>query len=649
MSGLAGLWNFDGRPADRALVAALSSPIAHRGGDDRGIWSDGPVGFACQLRRIAPQSSSERQPVADSVGNVLLFDGRLDNRAELLATLADPIAFDAPDSELVLAAWRLWGDGCFAKLQGDFALALFDAGRQTLVLARDPVGCRPLYYWIDGKRIVFASEIKGIVAHPEVRATPNEDLLADHFLLDRLPYEDDGETFFLGIQAVLPGYRLSVTPAGIRAARFWDFDPQAQIRYRSPAEYAEHLRALLIQAVKRRLRSAHPIAVATSGGLDSSIVLCLANDLRRSGGGDAPLVPLSCQTSDDPTTEENRFIRLLERGRGMCVGRLALAPPGDMEHLRRLIWHSESPLFDDGWCALDPLLVAAKASGARILLTGLWSDQLFFSTGYLVDLFWKLAWGRIAQHIDEYARWFVDADASYFRARFRRELLLGLTPAALRSALRPFRTAFANPEGLLPVSRAIAARLRRRRPRVHHPAYRTAHARNIYQAVRAKSHRLQFEADEKMAASHGLEHVTPFLDRDVIAYLMSIPGDIQTRDGVPRALLRDAMQGIVPEPILRRCWRHDAALERTRQHAYLATKTPLSACAALGFVPDARPVDAGSLPFIGLEFWSRIFFSDTLASQQTKQTKGPCNAGTRPNEAQWQEAAVLPSHAHHPR
>ncbi len=646
MSGLTGLWNFDGQPADRALVATLASTIAHRGGDDRGIWSDGPVGFACQLRRVAPQSSSERQPVADSVGNVLLFDGRLDNRAELLAMLADPLAFDAADSELVLAVWRRWSDDCFAKLQGDFALALFDSRRQTLVLARDPVGCRPLYYWFDGKRVVFASEIKAIVAHPDVRATPNEDLLADQFLLDRSPYDDDGETFFRGIQAVLPGYRLSVTPAGRRAARFWDFDLQTQIRYRSPAEYAEHLRALLIQAVKRRMRSAHPIAVATSGGLDSSVVLCLADDLRRSGDREVPLVPLSCRTSDDPSTDENRFIRLLERERGLRVRRLALDPPGSIERLRRLVWHSEAPLLDDGWCALEPLLVAAKGSGAKILLTGLWSDQLFFSTGYLVDLFWKLEWGRIAQHIDEYARWFVDADASYFRARFRRELLHGLTPSRLRSALRPFRTAFVTPCGGLPVSRAIAARLRRRRSHVDHPAYRTAHGRNIYQAVRAKSHRLQFEADEKMAAGHGLEHVTPFLDRDVIAYLMSIPGDIQTRDGVPRALLRDAMRGIVPDPILQRRWRDEhTALARARRQAYLSTQIPLRACAELGFVPHATAVDDDPLRPIGLEIWSRIFFSDTLASQ----TKGPRHAGTSPTEAQWQEATLLPSHAHHPR
>ena len=127
MSGLAGLWNLDRRPADRAVVSALASTVAHRGPDGSGQRVSGPVGFACHLLRVTPQSAGESQPVTDDDGDVLVFDGRLDNREELLKAVEGAgVTADSPDSGLVLAAWRRWGDAFLARLHGDFALALFD-------------------------------------------------------------------------------------------------------------------------------------------------------------------------------------------------------------------------------------------------------------------------------------------------------------------------------------------------------------------------------------------------------------------------------------------------------------------------------------------------------------------------------------------
>ncbi len=617
MSGLAGVWNLDGRPADRAIVTSMASAIAHRGRDHSGIWCGGPVGFACRLLRVTPESVGECQPATDRLGTVLLFDGRLDNRQELLATTPGAqTSSDCPDSVLVLAAWRAWGEGFLGRLQGDYALAVFDARINRLVLARDAVGCRPLYYWSDGRSLVFGSEIKAILAHPDVTAKPNEDLLADFFLLERLPYEDEGETFFHGVHAVLPGYALNVTPAGLRSARFWDFNPRALLRYASQAEYAEHLRELLVEAVKRRLRTRHPVVVATSGGLDSSVVLCIADQLRRNGAVDVPLLAASYTPSGDPASEENRFITLLESHRGLPVHRLAPGEPDAMPQLRRTAWHSEVPAFDDGWCAQDPLVAFAGESGARTLLSGLWSDQICFVTGYLSDLSMRLAWRQVARHLAEYAQWFPDADPAYFRNRFGRELCSHLTPGAVRGWLRPFRKALPWMCERTATSAALSARLRRRRPRIDHPAFGSVHARTVYQTIRARSQRLQVEADEKVVAERGVEHVTPFLDRDVIAYLMSVPGEVLNRGGVPRGLLRDAMIGIVPPAILRRRWRNEGstsqALERDRRRTCLAAGVPLRASTALGYFSEARSADADSREFVGLELWSQLYFSDTL-------------------------------------
>lgn len=261
------------------------------------------------------------------------------------------------------------------------------------------------------------------------------------------------------------------------------------------------------------------------------------------------------------------------------------------------------------------MFARAKAAGARTILTGHWSDQLFFVTGYLSDLFVRFEWRQISSHLREYAHWFVDADPAFFQSRFRRELLLNLTRHEWRAHLRPFLKTSA-PEWSRPLmSTTLAPHLTRQRIRKPRPRCASAHARDIYQFVRTKSHRLQFEADEKLAASCGVDSVTPFLDREVIAYLMSIPGEVQNHKGVPRALLRDAMRGIVPDVILERRWKDDdSALTRDRATAYLASPVRLEGASRLGLVRDARNVEPASLELLGLEFWSREFFSDRLAS-----------------------------------
>ena len=191
--------------------------------------------------------------------------------------------------------------------------------------------------------------------------------------------------------------------------------------------------------------------------------------------------PLSClcrsTPQDDRTTEENRFIDLLESTRSLRVHRIPAGEPGDTAQLTRAAWLSEWPRFDDEWFVQRPMLESARAHGARTILTGHWSDQILFVTGYLSDLFRNLAWRKVAAHLNEYASWFVDADPGYFTSRFRRELLLNLTPHSVRAGLRPWHSAIARRRVHPLASHALASRLMRRRPRMHRPKSATAHAR----------------------------------------------------------------------------------------------------------------------------------------------------------------------------
>jgi asparagine synthase (glutamine-hydrolysing) len=572
-----------------------------------------------------------RRQLDSPLGNArpLIFDGRLDNREELLAQLSDyGVTPSSSDSTLILEAFVRWGTECLSRLNGEFALAFFDADRQQLILARDPVGCRPLYYWINGNTFVFGSEIKTILAHPEVPSRPNKDLIADYFVRDRLPYEDYGETFFEDIRAVLPGQRLTVSTDGLTATRFWDFDTESVVRFTSYSEYAERFRELLFEAVKRRLRTARPATLAVSGGLDSSIILCVADQLRKDGAIANALLPISLTAPDNETAEETRFLSLLESTTELRIERRPFGAPGELVDLDNAAWHSESPRFDDGWFAQRPMFAWTRAQGASTLVTGHWSDQLSFVTGYLSDLAMTFKWREIAAHLDEYSQWFVDADRRYFRRRFRRELAFHLTSHRLRRLARRFVRGrrLGNADGRM--ASDLAARVERSRPALPRRRCHSAHARAIYQTVRAKAHRLQFEISAKLAASCDVEWTMPFLDRDLIAYLIAVPGEIQNRGGVPRALLRDAMRGIVPDLILERRWRNEDRVGRTRELAYLSRTRTLDAAQALGLVREPFRLDRETLAFAGLESWSRVFFSDTLSL--THSRNGVCDVMAPP-------------------
>ena len=251
------------------MTAASSRPPS----DDEDFWICASFGIGYQHARVTPESLTETQPLVSLSQTVICFDGRLDNREELARFGSPRTAEAAPvlsDAALALAAYEQIGDRCASQLNGDFAFALFDSARQQLLLARDVMAAQCLYYCPLPGGVLFASEIKSILADPRVSARPDEDGLAELVLDD---WCDEHRTCFKGIYSVPPGHLLVATRDRLVLREHWAFDPAQQIRYRSFAEYSECFRLLFEQSVRRRLRSAHPVAVAVSGGVDSSAIL----------------------------------------------------------------------------------------------------------------------------------------------------------------------------------------------------------------------------------------------------------------------------------------------------------------------------------------------------------------------------------------
>ena len=282
MSGIVGIWNVDGRPIDPDSLGKMMERIRYRGPDGSATWIDGSVGLGHQRLCTTPESLHEYLPLQSADGNVCLTaDARVDNREELrqgLEARGVRLRTDT-DAELILGAYEVWGEECPIHILGDFAFALWDRRRQQLFCARDIVGTKPIYYHFDGQAFRFASIASALFADGTVSRKPNKATMFLYLLGEPVL----GDTLYEGIYRLRPASQLVVRDGQLRTKRYWNGDPQREIRYGSEAEYAEHFLAIFREAVRVRLRSQAPVGATLSGGLDSPSVVCMAQALINEG------------------------------------------------------------------------------------------------------------------------------------------------------------------------------------------------------------------------------------------------------------------------------------------------------------------------------------------------------------------------------
>jgi asparagine synthase (glutamine-hydrolysing) len=644
MSGILGIWHLDGRPVEPSEVARLSATERHCGRDLEAMRIDGAVGLACCLNRILPESANETQPLVDVAGAAIVFDGRLDNREELLAALERTAAVSnqSPDSALALAAYRTFGDDFPARLNGDFALAFFDPVRRQLLLARDAVGVRPLYYYTAPDIFLFASEIKTLLSHPRVERRPDDGVLAAFLLARFNSHAPQERTFFQNVLSVLPGHSVLVDTRGLQTRQYWDFDPEREIRFARFEDYAGAFKEHFERAVQRRLRGTAPVAVSVSGGLDSSAIFCAGETLRRvAPDRHAELLGVSYTSPRGSPADESAFLTEIELAYGVSITRFDNLPIGIMDNCRRGIWHAEAPFLDPQWNGTHAYLGAIRQLGARVVLTGHWGDQFLFDDAYLLDLCRRGAWRDAWRHVNEYSRW-VDVPARRFKRRLLAALLKEYAPQAIVAAYRRARDIRRPVQARSAYTKTFVGRAGEPpRPFGVGRRHGSAHAQSLYREVRSRYHVFCMEWNHKVAAMHGLEMAFPFLDRDLIGFLMAIPGEVQSRDGVQKGILRAALQGILPPAIAARVSKADfaSAVNEGMKRDYnqlvdclrtggLATRLGYLRLDGLNGIgkPDVNASTCTTSWALGdvlsLELWLQVFFgsNDLRFNVETDQT-----------------------------
>ncbi|MBM4466883.1 MAG: hypothetical protein FJ014_15255 [Chloroflexi bacterium] len=310
MSGICGIVNFDGAPVDPELLRKMTEASAYRGPDGIRYWIEGNVGFAHLALNTTPESLREQQPLLSADGLVCLTaDARVDNRDELIRTLTAKGHLqekNPTDADLILAAYQCWGEACPEQIIGDFAFVIWNTVQRHVFAARDAMGMRAFYYRIEPRRFLFATEVKQILTAPNVPARIFEPAVAAHLATCAgLPEW----TFYEGIAQLPSAHAFLVDAAGSRTWRYWDIDPDYCVEYADEAQYADHLREILTEAVRCRLRSVKPVGIFLSGGMDSGSVASIAGWLlRQSGLGKHPGIRAYCWVFDELTECDERSI-----------------------------------------------------------------------------------------------------------------------------------------------------------------------------------------------------------------------------------------------------------------------------------------------------------------------------------------------------
>ena len=562
MSGICGIVQWDGSLVRGEWIRGMQAEAAYRGPDGSWVELAGAAGVGYQSREITPESVGERQPVVHRASGVMVaVDARLDNREEMIGELGEQLrelggsgdgsgVVSVTDAQLVLASYLRWGERCAERLLGDYAFSVWDARNAAVVLCRDAMGMRSLYYRDERERVIWATEVKQILAVPGVDAEINETAVATHLSGAHVPL---GMSFYRGIEQVEPAHVVVVRQGKRSNRRYWEVDSGARVRYRDEREYGERFREIFVQAVEDRLRSVKPVGISLSGGMDSGSVASTVGWLYEHG---------ESRRRPEFRAYSWAFEKLSqcdERAVSGIVAERYRIPVTDIAAddawpLRDYPHHGpprDTPFFGIFQVLLDHTVNAAARDGVGVLLSGDRGDLMVGgSVMDLPGLFAGRHWASLSREFAAFrdvaglpahrAAWSAlvrpalarGANAVGIRARAKQRLWNPQLPPHVRS---DFIRRAVDP-AYLPYSLSSSA------------ADRAARARHRY--VFAELHMDGMVWSERTNAQAGVGFADAWSDRRIAEFVLSVPSHVVHRLSEPKRILRSAMDGIMPPDAL---------------------------------------------------------------------------------------------------
>lgn len=569
MCGIAGLVSFQGS-VERSLVKKMTDTIAHRGPDGEGCWisDDGQTGLGHRRLSIIDLSVAAAQPMADvSERYVITFNGEIYNYLELRKELlSSGVTFRTEsDTEVLLALYIQHGEKCVDFIDGMFAFVIRDNKERSLFIARDRFGEKPLYYYKDQKRFVFASEMKAIFA-ADVKKEYDPKRL--HYYLSYNLYQDPndaGSTFFRDIRQLEPGHFMTVNAEGIvKQTKYWEVSAEKQIQI-SEADAREKFDFLLRRSIERRLRSDVPVGSSLSGGLDSSTIVLLINKMKLPGQEQKTFSARFKNFDRD----EGKYIDLILNSARDIRGFATWPDESAMEDLDRIWFHQEEPFGSASIVAQWAVMKLAKENNVTVLLDGQGADEIlggyrtFFSP--LLNRLYANRDSRFEEERKalEGSRNFQYTAGTSTRMMLRYPRMFGTLSATKRLFVKPPAKTVQQPKYNPDFAKQVKEWTHPLQG-IYNDDVKKLQKRIFEQS--GFSPLLRYADRNSMAFSRELR--LPFLEHELVEFCISLPDHFKISNGWTKRLLRDTYAKLLPEDI---CWRKDKVGFEAPQSVWMNT------------------------------------------------------------------------------
>jgi asparagine synthase (glutamine-hydrolysing) len=615
VSGIAGIYHLDSRVVDRAVLRRMLDCMPNPDSDR--IWTRSFVGLGHSQFATTREAVNEIQPTTNRSGTCCVtFDGRVDNREELIHRLRPALGkLTTPtDVQLLLHAYDVWGTECLKWVVGDFAFALWDSGQERMFCGRDTYGIRPFYYCFDGQTFLFGSDVRQIFEQPLIEVKVDDAKVAEWFSIagrGYRVYRDLSRTFFQGIAELPFGHFLLVDRAGLHVRRYWEPSQIGTIRYSRMDDYLEHFSEVFRDAVRCRLRCQGPVGAELSGGLDSSSIVCMAQEIYNSGGveGEQRLKTFSL-AFDQLSCDERPRIRSVVQKYGLepyyviadqlCgLSNLSVLRGPDLLELN----DPEQPHTQE---AMEALYALAQKHGIRVMLCGEGAENHVMGSRLVFDsLVRNFKWWNLIGRVQTMPS---------YRARLSTTIKYAFTPVLPEPISRAHYYDWVYPElkqQFLPgwltpgFRRTIMDEIDAQKFRLQNmPRFRTWGQQAQFEAFNPGNPILL----KHIPLDSPLERRFPYHDRRLIEFCLAIPPEIkyQHLDDTGklsvrgRILQRQGLRGILPEAIREsRDWVHFDDILKVRAEKYRKAYIRL-------FAPPVSPLVAEFGYVDGRRFWASL-------------------------------------------
>ncbi|MCM8761050.1 MAG: asparagine synthase (glutamine-hydrolyzing) [Candidatus Omnitrophica bacterium] len=549
MCGIAGLLNLNKYPASEIVLRAMVDIQRHRGPDDTGMYVDGPVGLGHARLSIIDLSKDASQPMtSDSSGAVIVHNGEIYNYRELRDELIR-LGFtfkSKSDTEVILHAYEKWGTNCLNRFNGMWSFVIYDPKKREIFCSRDRFGVKPFYYYSDRDIFIFASEIKALLAHPQVKAEPDDKTIYN-YVASGYGYIDISErTFFKGIRQLKAGHyaKLSLENGKFTQVRYWSPDPAKRLRFRDEEEAFHRFYELFEDSVRLRLRSDVPLGVSLSGGLDSSSIACVAARLLEG----SRLEAFSSCFDTEEECDERRFIRPVLDRTGAHANFIFAKPERLFDDIEDIIWHQDEPYSTLSIFPQWYVMKLAKEKGVKVLLTGQGGDETLagYNKYYLylfADLIYSGKWAQAKKEMTIYK----ETNGIRKIAAPVARIMLSYTMPERAKALVGAGAGKAIPDYLnKDFASASFNRISTEK------RFKGILNNELYNAFKISPLPSLLHVDDRSSMAHSVESRAPFLDYRIVEFMFSIGPEYKIRDGVTKYILRRSLKDILPAEVRNR-------------------------------------------------------------------------------------------------